>query len=64
MSTKEKLIRHTHGFIYTHFLFNLSIKSFSKENIFQGIFLKTSHKQGIPEFLDSGRKSWTLDSGA
>ena len=20
------------------------------------------HKKGIPEFLDSGRKSWTLDS--
>ena len=23
----------------------------------------TAEKLGIPEFLDSGRKSWTLDSG-
>ena len=26
-------------------------------------FCHCSHYLGIPEFLDSGRKSWTLDSG-
>ena len=34
-------------------------------NIYNGVFLAKilNSFKGIPEFLDSGRKSWMLDSG-
>ena len=38
----------------SHGLFHIILRQFHFINY---------HKMGIPEFLDSGRKSWTLDSG-
>ena len=45
------------------YFINLIFDSNSFSPYLRGIALARNIISGIPEFLDSGRKSWTLDSG-